>query len=346
MDRETMMASAPKISVVMPCYNAAGTVARAIESICGQSFEDWELLVIDDGSSDGSAEIVESIAADDPRIRLIRHEHEGVVGASNRGLLDSRGDLIARMDSDDVSLPLRLERQAARLHEEPDLGAVSCRVRFAGDASRAGGYAHHVEWANRALTPETIALWRFIDLPVPHSTLMFRRSLIATGGGYRHGAFPEDYELVLRWISAGVRVGKLDEVLFDWHDPPGRLSRTDRRYDMSAFHACKAPHLAQAIAASGAAERELWILGAGRPARKCARPLEAAWKTAVGFIDIDPRKIGRALHGRPVVSPDELPAAESAVIVSYVGTRGAREVIRKDLESRGRIEGVDFWIAA
>ncbi len=105
------MASAPKISVVMPCYNAAGTVARAIESICGQSFEDWELLVIDDGSSDGSAEIVESIAADDPRIRLIRREHEGVVGASNRGLLDARGDLIARMDSDDVSLPLRLEPQ-------------------------------------------------------------------------------------------------------------------------------------------------------------------------------------------------------------------------------------------
>lgn len=330
----------------MPCFNASGTVARAIASIQTQTHRDWELIIIDDGSTDGSAEIIAALAASDPRVRSVRRPHEGVVGASNHGLSLASGTFISRMDADDVSLPLRMERQAHALNTCPDLGAVSCLTRFAGDGERAAGYAHHVAWTNQCVTPETIALNRFIDLPLPHPTLMYRRSLMETAGVYQQGDFPEDYELVLRWISHGTKIGKVDEVLFDWHDPSGRLSRSDPRYAMDAFHQCKAPYLAQAIAASGCGDRELWIWGAGRPARKCARPLEVAWKPASGFIDIDPRKIGQQIQGRPVVSADHLPPAERAVIVSYVGTRGARDVIRADLKRAGRVEGVDFWIAA
>ncbi len=340
------LSHSPEISVVMPCFNASGTVARAIASIQAQTHRDWELIVINDGSSDGTGEILTAIAAADPRICLHHRPHEGVVGASNHALSLVSGRLVARMDADDVSLPQRLERQAQALADHPELGAVSCRTRFAGDAGQAGGYAHHVAWTNQCLSAETIALNRFIDLPVPHPTLMFRRGLVEALGAYRHGGFPEDYEMILRWISGGVVIGKVDEELFDWHDPPRRLSRSDPRYAMDAFHHCKAPYLAQAIAASGCAERELWIWGAGRPARKCARPLEAAWKPAAGFIDIDPRKIGRRIHRRPVVSSGQLPPAETAVIVSYVGTRGARDVIRAELCAAGRVEGVDFWIAA
>lgn len=330
----------------MPCYNASGTVIRAIASIQNQTYQNWELIVIDDGSTDDTPELLHAHSVADPRIRIAHRPHEGVVAASNHGLSLTSGRFIARMDADDVSLPLRLERQAHVLNKRPELGAVSCLTRFAGDVTKAGGYAHHVDWTNRCITSDMIALNRFIDLPVPHPTLMFRRSLVDAMGGYRQGEFPEDYELILRWISHGTMIGKVDEELFDWHDPPRRLSRSDPRYAMDAFHHCKAPYLAQAIAASGRADSELWVWGAGRPARKCARPLEAAWKAAAGFIDIDPRKIGRSIQGRPVVSSEHLPAAESAVIVSYVGTRGARDVIRADLTQTGRVEGVDFWIAA
>ena len=334
------------VSVVMPCHNGVKTVGRAVESIRAQTLENWELVVVDDGSTDGSAEVVARIAETDVRIRLLRRPHEGVVAASNFGFSHASGGLIARMDADDVSLPRRLERQVEMLGARADLGAVSCLTRFAGDAAAAGGYAHHVGWANAAVSAEDVALSRFVDLPVPHPTLMYRRETIGRCGGYRDGDFPEDYEMILRWISQGTRIGKVDEVLYDWHDPPGRLSRNDSRYAPEAFHRCKAPYLAQAVADSGCAGRDLWIWGAGRPARKCARPLEAAWKPAAGFIDIDPRKIGRKLHGRPVVSADDLPDRENSVIVSYVGTRGARDVIRTALTDTGRIEGVDFWIAA
>jgi cellulose synthase/poly-beta-1,6-N-acetylglucosamine synthase-like glycosyltransferase len=342
-----IQASQLNISVIMPCYNASSTVARAVTSIQKQTWADWELVVVDDGSTDDSADQVENLARTDPRIRLVRCAHKGVVAASNHGFLLSQDTpLIARMDADDVSHPARLERQAQAMANNPDLGAVSCLARFAGDHETAGGYAYHVQWTNRQVSDEQIALNRFIDLPVPHPTLMYRREVVEKFGSYRGGDFPEDYEMFLRWLAGGVRVGKVNDTLYDWYDPPTRLSRNDQRYDMAAFHRCKAPYLAQAIHKSGCTHRELWIAGAGRPARKCAAPLEQAWKPASGFVDVDPRKIGRILHGRPVVAMTELPPIDQSVIVSYVGTRGAGDRIRKALLATGRIEGIDFWIAA
>lgn len=336
----------PLLSVVMPCYQAGSSVARAIESIQNQSFREWELIVVDDGSTDNSLLEINRLAKNDKRINVHSQDHQGVVVASNAGFSLAKGSYIARMDSDDVSRPQRLERQLAMLESNSGLGAVSCLAHFAGNPVTAGGYAHHVQWTNRCVTPEQIELQRFVDLPVPHPTLMYRRSLIEQFGAYRNGDFPEDYELFLRWLSHGVKIGKVEEELYDWHDPPTRLSRRDSRYDMAAFHASKAPYLAQAIAAAGTSGRELWIWGAGRPARKCARPLEQSWKPASGFIDIDPQKIGRNIQGRPVVADDNLPPTKQAVIVSYVGTRGAREKIQAYLLKSGRIEGRDFWLAA
>lgn len=330
----------------MPCYNAEATVARAVESIQTQSMHDWELIVIDDGSSDTSAKIIAALASNDSRISIIRSDHRGVVESSNYGFSLSLAPCIARMDADDLSRPDRLELQYKALQENSNLGAVSCIAEFAGDSEKSAGYAHHVAWTNQHKTPGEIALNRFIDLPFPHPTLMYRRVLIEQYGGYRHGAFPEDYEMILRWINSGVRIGKVDETLYDWHDPPTRLSRNDPRYHPMAFHRCKAKYIAEAIASVGCSDRELWVWGAGRPARKCARPLEQAWKPASGFIDIDPRKIGRKIQDRPVVSASELPTEEKAVIVSYVGTRGARDSIRAELVEANRIEGVDFWICA
>lgn len=334
------------ISVITPCFNASNTVARAIASIQAQSLTDWELIVIDDGSTDESADIIDQLAKTDSRIQLIRRTHQGVVSASNHGLSIAKGEFIARMDADDFSHPRRLEQQKRALQNDKKLDVVSCLVRFAGNPQSAGGYAYHVDWANRCLSAKEIALNRFIDLPVPHPTLMFRRSLIEKWGGYLDGEFPEDYELVLRWLSSGVCIGKISETLFDWHDPPSRLSRNDNRYDMAAFHTCKAPYLAQAISESDCDHREFWIIGAGRPARKSAKPLEQAWKNASGYVDIDPQKIGRIIHGCPVVSMDNLPDIHQAVLVSYVGTRGARDLIRKQLTTSGRIEGRDFWMAS
>jgi hypothetical protein len=174
---------------------------------------------------------------------------------------------------------------------------------------------------------------------------MFHRELVARHGGYREGHFPEDYELWLRWLDAGVRFAKTPGELLLWNDSPGRLSRTSPRYDPEAFYALKAEYLVRAIART-ARHRAVWICGAGRATRRRAEMLCRHGVKIRGYIDIDRKKWGRVLGARRVIGPGEIPPPHESLVASYVATRGARDFIRGHLAARGYREGHDFWMAA
>lgn len=335
----------PAISVVLPARNAAGTLARALASIRTQTMTDWELILVDDGSADDTRELVHQAVRGDPRIRLLARPAEGIVAALNAGLAAARGEFIARMDADDEALPGRLSAQVALLRASPDLGVASCLVEFGGDRAASAGYALHVDWINQLVTPEQIALNRFVESPLAHPSALFRRELVARHGGYRAGDFPEDYELWLRWMDAGVCIAKVPQTLLRWHDAPARASRTDPRYSPDAFFSLKAPWLARELARI-AAGRPILVWGAGRPTRKRAAHLEEHGVRITGYIDIDPRKIGRPVGGSRVLSPGEIPPPSRAFVLGYVGTRGARELHRRTLGERGFAEGRDFLMCA
>lgn len=357
-----------KVSVLLPAFNAAATVARAVGSIRAQTRPDWELLVIDDGSTDATAQVVAAASADDARVRLIRRPHEGLVAALNVGLADAQGELIARMDADDESLPGRLEQQTALLDAHGEVGVCGCLVEFGGDRSANAGYALHVDWLNSLVTPDEILLNRFIESPFAHPSVMFRRELVATHGGYRGGGFPEDYELWLRWAEAGVRMAKVPRTLLRWNDAPTRLSRTDPRYAPDAFFRTKARWIARDLFRRGMAEatpgatttapadlgspaaatrsRSIWIWGAGRPTRKRAAFLREHGIRISGYIDVDAKKAGHRVEGVPVVLPTEFPPPDDAFVLGYVSSRGARALIREQLRSCGYVEGRDFLMCA
>ena len=327
----------PAISVLMPVRDARGTIEAAISSVQAQSHADWELVIVDDGSQDGTTELLRSIASNEPRLVLIEQEPKGIAVALNRGLEACRGECIARMDADDVMSERRFELQSAFLAANRDFGLVSCRVQFGGSEA---GYAAHVDWINALTTHEEMSLRRFVEAPVAHPSVMFRRELIETHGGYRDGPFPEDYELWLRWLEAGVEFGKVDEALLTWNDPPQRLSRTDSRYSVEAFYAMKCLYLKRWLETQ-AAGRELWLWGAGRITRRRFDALPLA-----GFIDVDAAKCGTHRDGRVVRMADDLPEREKSFIMAGVGARGAREAIHAYLVERGWIEGRDFLLAA
>jgi glycosyltransferase involved in cell wall biosynthesis len=329
----------------MPVHNAADTVAAAVDSILSQSETDFELVIVDDGSHRKTQEILAAFSAQCPRVQLIRTRHTGIAIALNTGLDVCQGRYIARMDADDWSHPQRLARQRAYLDRHPAIGLVGCCVEFGGCPRERAGYAAYVEWTNALLTPPQVALNRFIESPFAHPSVMFRRELVDSYGGYRNGHFPEDYELWLRWLEAGVRMAKLPEKLLTWHDPPHRLSRTHPRYSYRAFFKCKAEYLAHWLAAHNPHHPEIIVWGAGRETRKRADYLLAHGVQITNYVDIDPRKLGQTIHGRPVISEDELPLPAEAFVVSYVASRGARDDIRTRLRARGWEEGRNFVLA-
>jgi glycosyltransferase involved in cell wall biosynthesis len=335
------------VSVLLPIFNGAATLERALDSIRRQTWTDWELLAVDDGSTDVTAAILDAMAAADRRIRVSRRQHEGLVAALNAGLEQARGELIARMDADDESYPERLAEQVAFLSSAAhrDIGVAGCLVEFGGDASVSAGYALHVAWLNTLVTPEAVALNRFIESPFAHPSVMFRRELVTRHGGYRAGDFPEDHELWLRWLDAGVKMAKVPRALLRWNDGPGRLSRTDARYDPEAFFRLKAEWIAPEVERIRRG-REVLVWGAGRPTRKRAAHLEHHGLRIAGYIDVDVKKIGRPVGGLRVLSPEEIPGTTKVFVLGYVSSRGAREFIREALGARGFVEGRDFLMCA
>ena len=329
----------------MPVRNAIDWIDAAMQSVVGQTYAGWELVAVNDGSSDGSTGVLGNWAQRDPRIQVIESKARGFVAALNTGLEAARGEFVARMDADDTMTPDRLARQIGLLDADPGLSLVGGRVEFGGDAEAQAGYAAHVDWLNETMTEAQIRRARFVESPLAHPSVMFRRAWWAQSGGYRDGDFPEDYELWLRWLDAGARMAKVPATVLVWRDSPKRLSRTDPRYDPEAFYRIKAKYLARELARSGG-ERAVWIAGAGRPTRKRAELLCEHGVEIAGYLDVDPRKIGQLVNGRPVVAVQDLPSPHDAVVLSYVANRGAREKVCAMLVAQDRVEGWDFWLCA
>ncbi|MEX1117039.1 MAG: glycosyltransferase [Akkermansiaceae bacterium] len=331
------------VSIVMPLRDASATMRAALDSIVAQSCHEWQLIAVDDGSADDTAGIISTHARADSRIQLVSTPPLGIARALQAGCEAAAGEWIMRMDGDDTMHPERLRLQMAYARENPDCGVVSGWVRYGGDAL---GYAAYVDWVNSLRTHGEMMARRFVEAPVAHPSVMFRRELLEQHGGYRDGDFPEDYELWLRWMEAGVRFGKVPAEILIWNDPPGRLSRTAPRYSVENFYQMKFDYIARWLRANVDPARELWLWGAGRITRRRFDLLEALGFTFEGFIDVDPKKAGRHRDGRKVVMADALPDRNMAFVIVGVGNRGARDLIAADLVRKGWIEGRDFLLAA
>ncbi|QBG46923.1 glycosyltransferase [Verrucomicrobia bacterium S94] len=321
-----------KVSVIMPVWNAADTVLQTLETLRSQTYESMEIIVVDDGSTDGTTELLRK----QKDILLIERPHRGIVPALNDGLQAAGGTFIARMDADDLCHPKRIEKQVEYLKKHPEIGLVGCCVQFGGDREQQAGYAAYVGWINLLTEPDDIALNRFVESPFAHPSVMFRRALLQECGTYRDGCFPEDYELWLRWMADGVRMGKVKETLLTWNDPPSRLSRTDNRYSVDAFYRIKAGYLCRWLETNNPHYPEVLIWGAGRVTRKRAAILEECGLRITHYIDIKSRRLN---CGTPVIRPEEIPTPDSCMVLSMVGNRGARHQIHNYLAECGFVTG-------
>jgi glycosyltransferase involved in cell wall biosynthesis len=200
--------STPVVSVLMPVYNAARYVAEAVESVLAQTFGDFELIVVDDGSTDRSLRILRRFERRDPRVRLVSRENRGLVATLNEMIAMARGELLARLDADDVAMPERFEVQVAYLRDHPDVVCVGTQVHFMDEFGRFK-YNLHPEMDHDEI--QELALSG--SCPIGHTSVMMRRGPVVAVGGYRpEMEHAEDVDLWLRLGEVG-RIVNLPDVL-------------------------------------------------------------------------------------------------------------------------------------
>jgi len=330
----------PEVSVVLPVFNGARTIARAVRSILDQTLHEIELIVVDDGSTDETVGVVRKLR--DPRLRLIPCAHRRVAAAANAATELAVAPFIARMDADDFAYPLRLEKQLRLLHEQ-NLDVVGCQVRILNESCYvARSMCRYERWINEeTIDGEQISALRFVEFPLVNPTILARRSYFEMG--FCDSDLPEDYDLMLRAAAQGIRFGKVDEVLFDWTDHPDRLTRTDSRYTPEAFTHCRQLHLL-AGPLRDVSRVDLW--GVGQTGKPWLRWLQARNIAVRRGYDVNERKVNEIIHGVRIVHPTQMPAADGTPLVIAVGAADARKLILPHILSRGYVSGGDAWFVA
>lgn len=254
-----MSVAAPQVSVIMPVYNAGRFIRAAVDSVLEQSYRDWELILIDDGSRDASPSML--AAYDDARIIKLRNdENRGLISALNRGVEAARAPLLARLDADDIAEPCRLEKQVAAMRRRPELDLLGTwTIEIDADDQPIGEFSFPAS--------EALIRWGMtITNVIYHPTVMMRRQRMEEIGAYDPAFLhAEDYDLFTRILMAGGRVAMLPERLIRYRRTAGQISSLHVDQQQSAGAEIRRRYLR-------------WLLNADHPAEtiRAATRLQAA----------------------------------------------------------------------
>ncbi len=325
------MSRVPAVSILLPVRDAAPWLPAALASLARQRFGDWEIVAVDDGSSDDSGILLERAAErlGRDRVRVIHTAAAGLPAALNTALAHARGALVARHDADDLSHRDRLLLQHAYLGAHPAIDVLGTRLRMFPSACTGQGMRRWVAWHNALLTHEAMMADLLIDSPCAHGTTMLRRAALERVGGWNERGWAEDLDLWVRLAAAGARFAKLPRVLYAWRQHAGSATRRDPRYARDRMTALKCQALARGLLAG---VRAVTVAGVGASL--------ARWTAALRALPI-------VVMPRTCTRPHaaELDAWQPPVVL-VVMSAVTRAPWRAALAQRGLAEGTDFVFVA
>lgn len=307
-----------------------------------QSFGAFECLVVDDGSTDRTREIVREFERVDGRFRALASPGQGLIQGLNHGIAFARSPWIARMDADDLMHKRRLELQLAEVRRRPGLAGVGAHVRMFPRRALTNGRLKYEAWLNSIRSAADVYRERFVECPLAHPTWLVKRELLCRLS-YRDIGAAEDYDLLLRLLSEGWELSVVPACLHLWRDHAGRASRCQSRYDQARFTWLKALHLSRTVLA----ERGSYTLwGYGATGKNLCHELQRRGHSPSHIVEVHPGRLGQRIQGASVVQPSALEHLRGQPLIVSVAGELARREIRQALASLGYSEPDDFVCAA
>ena len=317
------------ISILTPFKNTSAFLEDCLISILNQSYTNWELIIVDDGSTDESFKIVEKFAESDSRINLLQNEGHGIIDALQLAFKHSKGNFITRMDSDDIMLPNKLEVLLNNLNTFGEKHVAVGLVEYFSDEGVGEGYKSYETWLNNLTKTGANYSEIYKECVIPSPCWMIHRNDFITCDGFNPKIYPEDYDLTFRFYKNNMKCIPCDLVLHKWRDYSSRTSRTHVHYAQNHFTELKVRHFLD-IDYNKNKTRTIW--GAGNKGKIIAKIL---LKQNIPFewICDNPKKIGKDIYGKELKAFQALTKIKSAQSIITVANKTAQKEIRAFLKN-------------
>lgn len=285
---------AVKISILMTARNEEAFLADCLDSIINQEYTNWELIIIDDHSTDSTSKIMKVYTEKDARIQAFANEGKGIIEALRMAFTKSSGQMITRMDADDLmsSDKLKLFHQILRV-SGPGHVTVG-EVKYFSDTVLGDGYLNYEKWLNELTSAESNYNEIYKECSIPSPNWMCHRADLNACGAFNSDTYPEDYDLTFRFYQLGLKIKHVPSITHYWRDHPNRSSRNDPNYQDNRFLDLKIHYF---LKLDHKADRPLALIGAGKKGKRIAtllieNSIDFEWYTN------NRKKIGIDIYGK------------------------------------------------
>ncbi len=320
-----------KISILMPFKNTAEFLPECLDSILDQTYLNWELLAVNDHSSDQSSSILTRYAQQDSRITVKENEGSGIIRALRTAFSASKGTLITRMDSDDIMIKSKLEKMAASLIQSGPGHIALGQVKYFSQTGISDGYARYEKWINRLTARGNNYTEIYKECVIPSPAWMIYREDLVNAGAFEPERYPEDYDLTFRFYKNQLHCLACNEVLHMWRDYPSRTSRTSEHYAQNYFLDIKVHYF---LGLDLDLNRPLALWGAGTKGKTIAQLLLRKNVEFYWLCD-NPKKIGKNIYGCELLPFTFLERLQKPQSIISVANSEAQQEIRDYLNGLG-----------
>ncbi len=319
----------PLISILMPVYNAAPYLEECWQSITQQSCTDWELIAVNDGSTDHSADLLHQFAQADSRLRVLDNPQKGIIPALRLAYANSQGRFITRMDADDRMTAQKLELMQKKLRGVGPGHICTAEVAYFSAEPLGNGYARYAEWLNTLTRRAANFSECYRECVIPSPCWMCYREDFEACGAFNSDIYPEDYDLCFRFYAHGLKVTSVPQVLHYWRDYAERTSRNDPNYANPYFLDIKVDYFLKIDYRS---EGPLVLWGAGKKGKHLARRLVDG-QIPFQWITNNEKKIGHRIYDQLLETPKALDLAGLPQIIISLGNPEERNHLLHELQN-------------
>lgn len=334
-----MNANPPLISIVMPVKDAGLYLKECLDSIINQTEDHWELIAINDSSSDDSKSILNNYQLKDNRIKTYDNQGNGIIDALKTAYKYSQGQLIHRMDADDIMVEQKLASLKSSLLNAGIGHIVTAKVKYFAEGGVSEGFLKYEEWINTLCDKNNFWDEIYKECVISSPCWLIYREDFDRCGGFNSNIYPEDYDLVFRFYKHKMKVVAVDKVLHLWRDHSERSSRNHSHYKINSFLEIKLRYF---LLEDRINERPLVLWGAGKKGKTMSRLLKAQ-NIDFSWVSNNPNKHGKEIYQQIMLSFESILSMDNPQIIITVAQKNAKEEIIHYLKKKSLIANKDYW---